>query len=332
LQKQFELEKFRMRKTIAKAYKTRKSANELAFVFASSSFRQALRRLKYLKKLSEYRSFLIARIEESKDSVKAGLTALEKTKADKKVIIQDEVSEKNNLEKDKKEKASVVKLLAGEEKQLKKKIRNNEAAIAKLNSSISRLIAVEIEAARKKAVAAAAKTSSGSNQGKTSKTDAKTEKGSSKSAESKVTLTPEARELSNSFAANTGALPWPVEKGYISQSFGVHAHPDLSGITMINNGIDITTTEGSKARSVFKGKVSAIINIPGQEKAVLVNHGEYFTVYSRLTEVYVKRGDEVTAKQNLGVVWTDEDGKTILQFQVWKGQVKQNPSSWLLAK
>lgn len=326
LQKQYELEKLRMKKTVVKAYKTRKNANEMAFVFASSSFRQALRRLKYLKKLSEYRSFLIGRIEESRDSVKSGLAALEQTKTEKKSIISDQVKEKSNLEKDKQEKSKVVKQLTGEEKQLKKKIRNNEAAVAKLNSAISRMIASEIAAARKKAEAEAAKSS------KTAGNNAKPDKTAGKTSDNKVSLTPEARALSNSFAASAGSLPWPLERGYISQTFGVHPHPDLAGITLINNGVDITTGEGSIARSVYKGKVSAIINIPGQEKAVLINHGEYFTVYSRLSEVYVKRGDNVTAKQNLGKVWTDEDGKTILQFQVWKGQVKQNPANWLVSK
>lgn len=327
LQKEYELEKFRMAKTVVKAYKTRKNANELAFVFASSSFRQALRRLKYLKKLSDYRSFLIARINESKDSVQSGLKALEKSKEDKKEIIGVQVKEKNNLERDKKDKSRVVNMLSGEEKNLRKKIRNNEAAVAKLNSTISRMIAAEIAAARKKAEAEAAK-----NAPRGSTADNKTDQSSGKTSSSNLALTPEARTLSNSFAASAGALPWPLERGYISQSFGVHNHPDLAGITLINNGIDITTNEGSTARAVYKGKVSAIINIPGQEKAVLVNHGEYFTVYSRISDVYVKRGDEVAAKQSLGKVWTDDDGKTILQFQVWKGQIKQNPASWLVNK
>lgn len=325
LKGQYDKEKEHLRKTVIKAYKSRKNANEVAFVFASGSFRQALRRLKYLKKLSEYRTYLIHRIEQSKDSVQSGLVRLEKTKEDKKVILAEQVSEKQNLEKDRKTKAGLVNVLSKEEKSLKSKIRKNETAIAKLNSSISRMIAAELAAARKKAEAVAKKSAG-------SKDNATADKTASKTSESKIALTPEARALSNSFASSAGALPWPLERGYISQTFGVHPHPDLAGITLINNGVDITTGEGSSARSVFGGKVSAIINIPGQEKAVLVNHGEYFTVYSRLSEVYVKRGDEISAKQKLGKVWTDDDGKTILQFQVWKGQVKQNPSNWLSSK
>lgn len=325
LQEAFEQEKKNMRKTIVKAYKTRKNANEVAFVFASASFRQALRRLKYLKKLSEYRSFLIGRIEDSKDSVQSGLVALETTRKEKNVLLTDEQREKNALEKDKQDKSKVVKTLNQEEKQLRKKIRDNEANIAKLNSAISRMIAQEIAAARKKAEKEAQK-----NGGKTASSGKKD--GSSKSSSSALTSTPEAKELSNNFASNKGSLPWPVDKGYISQTFGAHAHPDLAGITLVNNGVDITTAEGGSARAVFRGTVSAIINIPGQEKAVLINHGEYYTVYSRLTDVYVTKGQAVSAKTSLGKVWTDGDGKTVLQFQVWKGQEKQNPGSWLASK
>lgn len=325
LQEAFEQEKMRMRKTIVKAYKTRKNANEVAFVFASASFRQALRRLKYLKKLSEYRSFLIGRIEDSKDSVQSGLVALESTRKEKNVLLSDEQREKNALEKDKQDKSKVVKTLNQEEKQLRKKIRDNEANIAKLNSAISRMIAQEIAAARKKAEKEAQKSG-----GKTAASGKK--EGSSKSSSSALTSTPEAKELSNNFASNKGSLPWPVDKGYISQTFGAHAHPDLAGITLVNNGVDITTAEGGTARAVFRGTVSAIINIPGQEKAVLINHGEYYTVYSRLSDVYVTKGQAVSAKTSLGKVWTDGDGKTVLQFQVWKGQEKQNPGSWLASK
>lgn len=331
LQQNYLQEKLKLRKTVVKAYKTRKNANELAFIFASASFRQALRRLKYLKRLSEYRNFLIGRIDEKKDSVKSGLIVLESSKKEKVVLLTDEVEEKQELEKDKQEKNKIVKSLAGQETQLKKRIRENEVAINKLNSAISSMIAQEIAAARKKAQQAAAKTKPRTPANTSpSKPGKPPEKG--RASEPVVTLTPEAQEISNSFEANRGSLSWPVDRGYISQSFGVHAHPDIAGITMINNGIDITTNDGIEARASFKGTVSAIINIPGQEKAILVNHGEYFTVYSRLSQVYVTRGQQITSKQALGKVWTDADGKTILQFQVWKGQVKQNPASWLASR
>jgi septal ring factor EnvC (AmiA/AmiB activator) len=326
LQKRFLTEKAKLHKTIVNAYKSRKSANELAFVFAAGTFRQAVRRLKYLKRLSEFRTFLIARINQKKDSVNHGLTVLEEGKKEKVTLLTDEEKEKTQLESEKNEKNILVKSLSGQENALRKKIRENEIAVSKLNASISKMIAEEIAIARRKAQKAA--TATASKTGQTRKTGAQT-KPAEKNDQGSVSLTPEAREISTSFEANRGSLIWPVERGFISQGFGVHAHPDLSGITLINNGVDITTGEGSEVRAVFRGTVSAIINIPGQEKALLVNHGEYFTVYSRLSTVFVTRGQTITSRQTLGKVWTDGDGKTILQFQIWKGQVKQNPAAWL---
>lgn len=327
LQEAYQTERLKLHKTVVKAYKTRKSAGELAFVFASSSFRQALRRLKYLKRLSEYRANLISSLDAKKDSVRKGLLVLEGNKQEKNRLLQGEEVEKQSLEKDKEEKKVLVNSLAGQESTLKKKIRQNEVAVSQLNQAISRMIAQEIAAARKKAQAQVAKT-----QPKSNTNGGRNNPPPKSNPSPSISLTPEARATSNSFEASRGSLPWPVERGYISQGFGVHPHPDLAGITIINNGVDITTSDGTDARSVFKGTVTAIINIPGQEKAVLVNHGEYFTVYSRLSQVYVTKGQEITARQSLGKVWTDDDGKTMLQFQVWKGQVKQNPASWLVSR
>jgi len=331
LQSKYSEEKLKLHKTIIKAYKTRKSASEMAFIFAASSFRQALRRLKYLKRLSEYRKFLLEGIAEKKDSVNRGLVMLEEGKKDKKVLLTDEEIEKNQLEKDKQAKKTLVNSLSGQEGNLKKRIRENEIAVNKLNNSISNMIAAEIAAARKKAQQSVARNSKKTPG--TSRPGGGQNKPPEKSnRQDPIALTPEARDMSNSFEANKGSFIWPVERGFISQGFGVHNHPDLAGITLINNGVDITTGEAIVARCVFKGTVSAIINIPGQEKAILVNHGEYFTVYSRLIEVYVSRGQEIASKQSIGKVWTDNDGKTILQFQIWKGQVKLNPASWLAGR
>lgn len=299
----------------------------MAFVFASGSFKQALRRLKYLRRLSDYRRGQIAGIREKASHVSKGLATLEEIRGEKTSLLTTEEKEKQQLEKDRAEKARMVSSLAGQEAELRRKIKQNEKAVARLNSAISSMIAQEIAAARKKAQQQAAR----------SKPQVAAKPGSKPAASSPrsspaITLTPEARTLSNSFAASRGSLPWPVERGYISQGFGVHAHPDLAGITMVNNGVDITTGEGSNARAVFSGTVSAILDIPGQERAVLINHGEYFTVYSRLSQVFVTRGQSVDARQALGRVWTDDENKTILQFQVWQGQAKQNPAGWLTAR
>ena len=143
-------------------------------------------------------------------------------------------------------------------------------------------------------------------------------------------LTPEAKALSDNFLENKGGLPWPLDKGIIVQVFGKQQHPVFKNIETHNNGIDIATDKGAKVRTVFDGNVSRIFLIKGEGKVILINHGEYFSVYSGLKEVSVQMGEKVFAKQEIGVVVTDESKeKTHLHFEIWKNYDKQNPSHWL---
>jgi murein DD-endopeptidase MepM/ murein hydrolase activator NlpD len=146
-------------------------------------------------------------------------------------------------------------------------------------------------------------------------------------------LTPEEKVLSDNFISNKGKLPWPVESGVISSSFGEHPHAVLDGIKVKNNGIDIATKKGSSARAVFNGIVTSIIVITNTNKAVLIRHGDYFTVYSNLESVSVSKGQTVTTKQRIGTVYTgDSDGKTELHFEVWEGKLLCNPALWLAGR
>jgi septal ring factor EnvC (AmiA/AmiB activator) len=327
LKASYQSERLKLRKTVLKAYKGRKSANQLAFVFAASSFRQAVRRMYYLSRLSDYRKQQIGLLESKAAEVKNGLETLEEVRQEKNGILLAEKQEKQQLESDKQQKTKLVQSLAGKEAELRKKIKQNEKAVAKLNSAISAMIAREIAAAKKRA-----REQTGRDNTTRTAASPKSSGGKASRTSGTILLTPEARLISDNFESGKGSLPWPVERGYISQYFGVHAHPDLAGITLVNNGVDITTSGGSTARAVFKGTVSAILEIPGQEKAVLLNHGEYYTVYSRLSQVYVSRGQQVESKQALGTVWTDDESKTILQFQLWQGQSKLNPAGWLTSR
>jgi murein DD-endopeptidase MepM/ murein hydrolase activator NlpD len=135
--------------------------------------------------------------------------------------------------------------------------------------------------------------------------------------------------LSKQFNLNKTKLPWPVGSGFISQAFGIHPHPTMRNITTENNGINISTTQGSKARAVFDGEITAIVKIPGLFNTVLVKHGEYFTVYSNLEVVNISKGQQIKTGQELGLIYTNEEGKTELHFEVWKGNEKQNPEHWL---
>ena len=319
LTKEHDSQKLKLKKTIVKAYKTRKSGREIAFVFSSKSIAQAMRRWKYIRKISGYRRHQISTIVAQAQSLGKTINQLESVKQEKSVLMGENEKESKELEVDKQSKQTLVKQLSGREEELRDRIRDNEKAIARLNNEISRLIAREIEAERKRKARAVS-------------SSAKSRSGKTGNAEKENTLSPQARAIGGAFSKNRGNLPWPVERGFISQSFGVHEHPDLEGITTVNNGVDITSPRGALASAVFEGTVSAILNIPGQGQAVLLNHGDFFTVYSHLSVVLVEKGQVIRMNQHIGKVMTDEDGKAVLQFQVWHGQEKQNPQSWLKGK
>lgn len=331
LKEEKEREHARLKRMVVKSYKARKSTSILLFVMSAGSFRQAMKRIKYLRKISEYKKLVVGSLIEKTEDVAYSIVKLESIQFQKKSLINSKEIESEKIINHQESKNRLVKKLSTKEKSLKKQIRRNEIAVSKLNARISRLIAKEIAAAkkreqeRKRKAEAARKAELARSKNRSNKE----KENRSKKTDKLIIAKPAAAELSSNFTSNKGKLSWPVGKGYISQSFGVHPHPDLAGITLVNNGIDITTAPGSPAKAVFKGTVSAVLNIPGQQKALLINHGDYFTVYSRLISVDVKKGDNVSLNQKLGTVWTDQEGKTVLQFQVWKGQVKQNPAAWI---
>lgn len=137
-----------------------------------------------------------------------------------------------------------------------------------------------------------------------------------------------ASEMSSDFANNRGKLSWPVNRGQIVGKFGIGKHPILN-IEVNNDGVDIATNRGSTAKSVFDGEVSQVISIPGGNRTVLIRHGTYYTIYKNLSHVSVKKGDRVKRGQDIGRIYTDSNGDTILNFQVRNGTAKQNPESWL---
>jgi murein DD-endopeptidase MepM/ murein hydrolase activator NlpD len=144
--------------------------------------------------------------------------------------------------------------------------------------------------------------------------------------------TPEAIKLSTDFANNRGKLPWPVEQGFISSSYGRHAHPIWKDVIVNNSGIDIGSSKDAGVRAIFNGRVTKVLMIVNKY-AVIIQHGEYFTVYSNLKEVNVKTDDFVKTKQVIGKVMTDEDeGKSEVHFEVWKGSNKMNPESWIASR
>lgn len=293
-------------KMIYYAYKNQDAHSRLMFVFAAKDFEQAYMRLKYLQQYNLYRKKQAEMILSTKAELNQKVEELEARKTEQRVLLSSEQNEKQNLTSEKKEKEQVFSKLQEQESKLKKDLEKKKKDAEKLQQAIQREIQKELEKLQKEA-----------------------EK-SNKPKPERIVLTPEAQQLSSSFASNKSKLPWPVIKGIISEHFGVHPHPLMPNIDINNNGIDITTSNGALARAVFDGEVKAVVSIPGSGQFILVRHGEYLTIYSNLKEVYVKVGDKVTTKQNIGtILFDEEDSKTVLHFELWKGQTKLDPETWL---
>jgi septal ring factor EnvC (AmiA/AmiB activator) len=293
-------------KMIYYAYKNQNSYNKLMFVFASNDFEQAFMRLKYLQQYSEYRTKQASLIVKTKTDLDYRTKNLEVKKNEKRSLLTNEVEEKEKLFSEKTEKEEIVVHLQTQESELKKELQKKKKDAEKFEQAILRIIQQELEKAQK---------------------EAETQ---NKQKPQKLVLTPEAQDLSNSFANNKNKLPWPVEKGFISEHFGVHEHPLIPNIDVNNNGVDITTSNGSLTRAVFEGEVKAIVNMPGAGRFILIRHGEYLTIYSNLKDVYVKVGDKVKTKQKIAsILFDDKDANTVLHFELWKGQTKLDPENWL---
>ncbi len=290
------------------ASKNRNAYTRLMFIFSAKDFNQVYQRLKYFQQYSSYRQNQVRVIKQNQLLLNEKILLLEKQKANKLSLKKSEESEKQKLTGEKSEQDKTVKKLSQKEKELLRKLRDSEKAARKLQKAIEDLIAEEI----RKASEAAKKT------------------GTKPAPENKFGLTPSEIQLSSSFAGNKGRLPWPTERGIISSTFGEHPHPILKGIKTKNNGIDFTTAKGESARAVFDGEVTSTMTLPGYNNVVIIRHGEYLTVYSNLDQLFVKKGDKVKTKQRIGVIQTDDSGKSKLHFELWQGKNIQNPGSWIL--
>ena len=291
--------------------KNRSSKNNLIFIVSSSTFNQAYKRVLYLKQYSQSRIKHFTKINITQDSLAAENANLAiqiiQLEADKKLSVDLINSKKvkiNDFTKTKIEKNLLVSNLSKSETMFKSKIKQQQLRAKELDDKIKEIIKEEIRLAREKAEKI--------------------------NGDNKFSLTPEALILSNEFSSNKGKLPWPLDQGIIVTKYGSQKHNVFKGVETFNNGINIATKKGVVVRSVFKGAISRIFLIKGEGKAVLINHGEYFSVYSGLAEVNVKIGDKIFSKEVIGKMSNDDllsDAE--LHFEIWKGYDKQDPSLWL---
>ena len=287
---------------VVSARKNKSSQNRLMFLLSSESFWQAYKRMAYMKQYAAYRKQQGEQIAAKTKALQQYTTDLVAQRKDKKQLIEQNRKAQKELDSIKKRQNTLVLELKKRERNYTAQIKKKQKQQEEIDKEITRLIREAIAASNKKA---GTKTTT-------------------------FVLTPEAKALAASFVSNKGRLPWPVEKGIVTQRFGTQRHPVVRTTTIKSNGVTLSVPAGATARSVFEGKVLNIVQFKGSNPIVLVQHGNYITSYKNLSKVYVKKGDRVTAKQAIGQIFTNKDtGKTTLQFSLFYNTTPQNPALWL---
>lgn len=307
---------------VLQGYKSRNAASKINFLFSASNFQETIRRFIYLKKLLDFRKKQLGLIQVKKYEKAQNLAEMERIKDEKLGIVRSNEKIQIELEEDENSAEVLVSELQIKESTLAADLRKKEKAYRELDAALKRAIEKEIELARKKAELEKQKEIARLKEKNKNKP-----KSSKKPDEEYV---PPA-DIST-FGKMKSKLPWPVPGGSITQGFGSHRHPTLPDVTVINNGINIAGTPGSTVKCVYEGEVSTILKIPGMKNTLLVKHGDFFTVYSKLETVTVQKGDKLKTGQSIGTLGTDSDGKTELHFEVWQGNQRMDPQKWLYAK
>ena len=277
---------------VRQTHYARMQQSPLLFLLSSDSFQQLARRARYLQEFAHFRQQQVARIENTQADIDLQNELLQANKSDKQAALSSRKREQDNLQRDERKQKTMRNQLKSKEKDLNKQIQQKQKKVNELNKKIDDMVR--------------------------------------KQAATKTTLTKEQQLVAGGFEANKGRLPWPIEKGMISGHFGKQQHPVYQHVTIDNKGVYLQTTAGSKARAVYKGEVTSCFLVAGTY-AVIIQHGNYRTVYSNLSKLSVKQGDKVETKQTIGTIYTDaeDDQKTELYFQIYKDRDILNPELWI---
>lgn len=314
------------------ANKNRSHYDKLVFLFSADDFNQAFRRLRYIRQFSDARKTKMDQIASTERRISGEVEASRKAREQQAALLQGEKEQKAALQGEKEDLNTQVKQLKKQEGNLQQDIKNKQKQAQKLQKAIDDIIAEEIRKANERAKKEAEARAKAEAEAKKKKgnANANTKPNVPASGNKNMALTPAEMTLSGNFANNKGRLPWPVEKGYVSSSFGKHASVVSDKVVVTNNGIDIAVSENSQARAVFDGMVVSVNKLTASNTVIIIRHGDYFTVYSNIEEAAVKRGDNVKTKQNLGKIHTNKiEGKTELHFELLKEKDRLNPESWL---
>ncbi|GAB1857944.1 peptidoglycan DD-metalloendopeptidase family protein [Flavobacteriaceae bacterium MHTCC 0001] len=289
---------------VVKSYKTRNQQSRIMFLLSSDNFKQAYKRLQYMKQYANHQ-------KEQGEAIKAKRLELQQInkellakQKDKKALVDGNKKTQGSLEKERAQHRSIMTSIRKNLNRYASQIRAKQREADRIDREIQRILRAEIAKANKKV-------------------------GKSTSSVS-FALTPKEKTLANSFESNKGKLPWPVERGRVSLGYGKQPSSIDKSLTIQSNGVRITTTKGAKVLAVFNGTVSRILRIKNANPAVVIRHGNYLTIYKNLGKVYVKEGQAITTKQQIGEVFTNPtSGETVLSFVVMKNLNTQNPSSWI---
>lgn len=324
LQRDLERIRASYAKLVRRAYMTRNQQSALLLVFSASTLQQAYKRLYYLKSYASFRKEQARQIKASQQELDGKVRVLRTDLSTKQQLLGSEVQEKKELSKEKQEREKTVASLSKKEKALRKELSRKEAASKKLDAEIRKVI--EREIARERAAMKAKETAARKSGTAAAKPSAGT---AAKTVEPALKVSPETAALSGKFEANKGRLPWPVDKGAVTESFGTHPHPVLRGISTVNNGIDIGTTRNARVKAIYDGEVMGVVSIPGSGSAVILKHGEYLSVYSNLSSVSVNKGDKLKTGATIGTAGDNNDGQPEAHLEIWKGKTKLNPELWI---
>lgn len=295
---------------VRKSYKSKSQQSRVMFLLSSQSFLQAYKRVQYMKQYANHRKKQGETIKETTEKLQELNRSLISQKEQKQLLITENKKTKAALANEKKAQEGLIASLKKDEGTFTKQIRTKQNEADRINSEIKKLIRDAIAAANKKA----------------GKTTVKTTSASSGS----FALTPEAAALAKDFKNNKGKLIWPVEKGVVVNRYGTRQHPQFPNVTQTFHGVEIATNANAKARAVFNGEVLKIQQIKNANKAVMITHGDYITIYYNLASVTVKQGDKVSTKDEIGTFFTHPvTGKTNFKFLVYKNDTELNPADWI---
>ena len=281
---------------IYSSYKSRSSLTKLSYIFSSENYNQMFRRMNYLFQYSSYRKTQIDEIKEVRNNLVLEEENLIRVKENKSILLKSELSESRKLQNLKGSQKKIISDLNNRQNKIRREIQNRKEALRKLDELIREIIRKESEILR--------------------------------SDDELIDL----ERISSEFESLIGKHKWPVSSGFISNKFGEHAHPLIKSIKVKNDGIDIQTNKSSKVYSIYDGKVSTIAFIPGMNNVVIINHGNYFTLYAKLKNLKIEKNQIIYTGDEIGDLITNSEGTTELQFQVWKNNVKLNPENWIIKK